>query len=255
MMTLRIVVLFTASHLAAAGFMRGAQLPMSPDPKGLQVESCSCGCCHTTYRTPDEMEQGGTVFLKCALDEVQSKGTAVQTHKDLNGKITTDGLSCRSSCMKKKDNSEAANKKAANTTSAAGALAGMAGPGEDLDTPIDYNRYCFYNCRPYDFTIGNICVGLSRGQDKVLKGEVDPAMHPQVTDPNLQKAWAQATGNAPVPTEPPPVTTPPLPCHKSDPCAYKLMNQSIKDAKVYYSKTVEKANKVAEIAKKPPAKK
>jgi len=196
------------------------------------------------------MVQGGTVFLKCALDEVQSAGTAVKTSKDLNGKVSTNSLSCGASCLRPKENS-AANKKKANVTdSAGGAVAGMmdGGGGENLESPIDYNRYCFYNCRPYDFAVGNICVGLDRKMKKAVQGEVDPALHPQVTDPKLQKAWAEATGASPAPTEPPTTTTASLPCAESDPCAYKLMNASIQDAKIHYAKAKEQSVKAAGVA-------
>lgn len=197
--------------------------PVGPDASQLQVPQCTCGCCHVTYRTPDEMGQGGTVFLKCAVDEVQSQGSAVAVSKDLNGKVRTSALSCQSSCHAPEDKSDQPN-----TTKTAAAA------GVKEESTMDYNRYCFYNCRPYDFTVGNICVSLSDKFKKALEGEVDPAVHPQVTDPKLQKAWAEMTGASPMPTEPPRTTTPKLPCEQSDPCAYGMMRDSITEAKAAY---------------------
>jgi len=184
------------------------------------------------------MGQGGTVFLKCALDEVQSQGTAVSSKKDLDGKVTTSALSCQSSCVVPKAKDEQPN--------ATKAVLGVAAASEA--SPIDYNRYCFYHCRPYDFTVGNICVTLSSDHQKKLKGEVDPAVHPAVTDPELQKAWAQATGASPPPTPPATTTTTSLPCEKSDPCAYKMMNASIAEAKAYFRMAHDKAVETSKTA-------
>jgi len=195
------------------------------------------------------MEAGGTVFLKCALDEVQSKGAAVATSKDLNGKVSTDSLSCKASCLPPKaSSSEMGDEDKKNSTDGGTGVMGMVPGGDDMASPIDYNRYCFYNCRPYDFAVGNICVGLDRKMKKAVQGEVDPALHPQVTDPKLQKAWAEATGASPAPTEPPTTTTASLPCAESDPCAYKLMNASIQDAKIHYAKAKEQSVKAAGVA-------
>jgi len=227
---------------------------MSPDQPGLQVADCSCGCCHTTYRTPDEMEQGGTVFLKCAVDEVQSKSTAVATSKDLNGKVSTESLSCKTSCMppkaEEKAEAKAEEKEKGNSTEPKSIFQGSGGGG--LPSPIDYNRYCFYNCRPYDFTVGNICVSLGKKLSSKVKGDVDPALHPRVTDPEVQKAWAQSLGVEPKPTEAPTTTTVSLPCEESDPCAYKMMDASIKNSTMYLKKAQDESRNVARIAKMGP---
>jgi len=238
-------IVHRAVAAATGNFLRQAKSRQSPLPSGtdaqsLQVPDCSCGCCHVTYRTPDEMPEGGTVFLKCALDEVQNSGTAVETKKDWTGKVSTQPLRCGSSCSppKEKDSDS-------NTT----AILGMA--GESGSGAIDYNRYCFYNCRPYDFTIGNICNNLPKELKKKLQDgtEVDPAIHPKVTDPDMQNAWGMATGAIPTPTKPAPTTTAPLPCEASDPCAYGMMDKSIEEAKVYYARAASKAYMTAEIAR------
>jgi len=191
------------------------------------------------------MQDGGTVFLKCALDEVQNQGANVKTSKDFNGKVTTQALTCGGSCSPPKEKDAKAN--------ATSAILGMA--GESGSSAIDYNRYCFYNCRPYDFNVGNICVKLSKEFKKVVKGEVDPGAHPHVTDPNVQGGWAIATGAAPAPTKPPPVTTTSLPCEASDPCAYKMMNKSIAEAKMYYGQAATKSYQSAQIAERVGSKK
>jgi len=188
------------------------------------------------------MGQNGDVFLKCALDEVQSQGKAVETETDLNGKVSTNRLSCQDSCVVTKAKDEQPN--------ATKAVLGMA--SESKASPIDYNRYCFYNCRPYDFTVGNICVNLGAEMKKRLKGEVDPAVHPKVTDPEVQEAWAIATGKSPPHAETTVTTTQSLPCEQSDPCAYGLMNRSIQDAKAYYKNAKDEAaqaESVAELAR------
>jgi len=212
--------------------------PVGPDASALEVPGCTCGCCHVTYRTPDEMPAGGTVFLKCALDEVQGAGTAVTAKTDLNGKVSTSALTCGSSCVPPKE-------KKANTTGT-GAILGIS--GESGASAIDYNRFCFYNCRPYDFNVGNICTKLSAKHQKAVEGEVDPALHPLVTDPEVQGSWAVATGAAPAPTEAPTTTTAPLPCEASDPCAYKMMNKSIQDSKLYYRRAATKSFQTADVA-------
>lgn len=187
------------------------------------------------------MPEGGTVFLKCALDEVQgqSSGTAVQSNTDLDGKVTTSSLSCGVSCVPPKE-------KDGNKTDGGGALLGMA--GESGASAIDYNRYCFYNCRPYDFNVGNICTNLGKETKAVIKGEVDHALHPLVTDPKVQGAWAVSTGEKPAPVEATTSTTPQLPCEQSDPCAYGLMNQSIIEAKTHYRHAASKSFQAAGIA-------
>jgi hypothetical protein len=100
--------------------------------------------------------------------------------------------------------------------------------------PMDYNGYCAYNCRPYDFSIGNVCVNLDEDMKKLLKGEIDPAVAPKITDPAVRLNWDRAAGISPPPVEAVTVTTTPLPCEASDPCAYHMMDQSIKSAKAYY---------------------
>lgn len=187
------------------------------------------------------MPEGGTVFLKCAVDEVKghSSATAVQANKDLNGKVTTSSLQCGVSCVPPKEGGS-------NKTEGTGALLGMA--GESGASAIDYNRYCFYNCRPYDFNVGNICTKLSEETKAVMKGEVDHALHPLVTDPKVQASWGVSTGALPAPVEVPTTTTSQLPCEASDPCAYKLMNQSIKEAKLYYRRAATKSFQTAGIA-------
>jgi len=195
--------------------------PYHIGPDNLQVPDCTCGCCHVTYRTPDEMPEGGTVFLKCALDEVQgqSSGTAVQANKDLNGKVTTSSLHCGASCVPPKGSQRP--KGTEDGQNSTDALLGMA--GESGASAIDYNRYCFYNCRPYDFNVGNICTNLRKDTKSVIKDEVDHGLHPLVTDPKVQGAWGVSTGALPAPVEAPSTTTAQLPCAQSDPCAYGLM--------------------------------
>jgi len=240
---LYILFLVSAVHTAiaasTANLRAKALFPVGPDASTLEVPDCTCGCCHVTYRTPDEVAQGGTVFLKCALDEVQSEGKAISSSADLNGKVSTQALSCQESCSP-----TLAKDAQPDATQAANDETG----GESNASPIDYNRYCFYNCRPYDFTVGNICVSLTSEQKKVLKGEVDPAVHPQVSDPALQDAWAVSTGAKPPPEEADATVTTTLPCAQADPCAYGMMEKSISDAKAA-SKTAEAyAKDVAKIA-------
>lgn len=183
------------------------------------------------------MPEGGTVFLKCALDESGGHG-AVSATKSNSGKVSTQSLSCGASCEPEQE-----NKVDKNST---GAILGMA--GESGSHAIDYNRYCFYNCRPYDFNVGNICVKMSKEVLNKTKGEIDPAAQPHVTDPNVQGAWAVATGAAKPSTPPPPVTTSSLPCEASDPCAYKMMNASIKEAKMYYGQAASASHQATKIA-------
>jgi len=193
------------------------------------------------------MPEGGTVFLKCAVDEVKghSSATAVQANKDLNGKVTTSSLHCGASCVPPKGSQRP--KGTEDGQNSTDALLGMA--GESGASAIDYNRYCFYNCRPYDFNVGNICTNLRKDTKSVIKDEVDHGLHPLVTDPKVQGAWGVSTGALPAPMEAPSTTTAQLPCAQSDPCAYGLMKQSIIEAKNYYGQTATKAFQTAGIAR------
>jgi len=169
------------------------------------------------------------VFLKCALAEVQSDGMAVKQKKTDSGKVKIQTERCHGSC-KVKTKKKFSDK---NKTEAASATADEAS--------MDYNRYCFYHCRPYDFSVGNICVDLPSDVKSVSKGDADAAMHPHVTDPESQAAWGVASGKVAAPTEAPTTTTSQLPCEKSDPCAYKLMEKEIVKAKSYYRQAAEHA--------------
>lgn len=238
----------TATAVTSHLRYKARQVPIGPDPASLQVPDCMCGCCHTAYRTPDELADGGSVFLKCALNEVQSHGTAITVEKTDTGKTDIDKLQCQTTCInretytKKATNSSNSSANADNTSEAFGLVTssntadtmfGMAPPGNEVH-PMDYNRYCAYNCRPYDFTIGQICVNLGDDMKSLLKGEVDPAVSPKITDPAVQLSWDRASGISPPPAEATTPTTTPLPCASSDPCAYKLMDASIAQANAYY---------------------
>lgn len=177
--------------------------------------------------------------MKCALDEEQSNSGGIQAKTDFNGKVKTNSLNCAQSCSLP----QAANQDA----DASGGFMGLA--GESGSHALDFNRYCFYYCRPYDFTAGNMCVTISDELLNKTKGAADPALHPLVSDPAQMDAWARAIGAKPPVTEAPPTTTASLPCEESDPCAYKLMNASIKEAKEYYRLASNEAYEAARIAR------
>jgi hypothetical protein len=214
------------SH-AEAGLLEGA-FPIGPPADVLKVQGCTCGCCVTTYRTPDEIGQDSTVFLKCARDEVLSDGTAANAKKSGNVKseVKVHEQSCPTTCALQARIDK--NKTVPSAATTTGKATTTKNPSKAV--PMDYNRFCFYNCRPYDFMVGNICVELDEDLHKITKGQLDPAVHPQVTDPDAQSAWAVSTGKKPPPPRVPTTTTKKLPCHKSDPCAYKLMNASVQEA-------------------------
>jgi len=177
--------------------------------------------------------------LKCALDEVQASGKAITKRTNLDGEVTTERLSCTESCMVRQATSSQPN--------ATKYVTGEADEKSD-QIQMDYNRYCFYNCRPYDFTIGNMCVRLSKEQRKALKGMSDPAVHPKVTDPKVQRAWDEATGVSPKPTAAPPRVTTTLPCEQRESCAYGMMKKAVIEAKESFDAAKRAAERSAAIA-------
>lgn len=209
-------------------------VPLGPDAASITQPACKCGCCVTTYRTPDEEDQDSGVFLKCVRDEVLSDGTSASVSQDVNGETTVESQTCPSTCTDQQ-------------TEGAPVVGGII--GEHIVPPMDYNRFCFYNCRPYDFHVGNICVELSAEEKNVTGGVMDPSSHPQVSDPTLREDWARKKGELPPTTTAPTTTTKSLPCQQATPCAYELMSDSIGQSTNHYINAAYESSQAQALAR------
>mmetsp|Transcript_49454 Transcript_49454/g.87074 ORF Transcript_49454/g.87074 Transcript_49454/m.87074 type:complete len:238 (+) Transcript_49454:149-862(+) len=198
---LLVILLFSIADLvcraeAAAARLRASALASEaranaslPTDESLAVPSCSCSCCRTTFRMKHEMKEESN-FMKCALDESSSVDRSIDPKELTNAgvapmlKSATEVSKCSAHCDKR--TKEELPK---------------------IKTPMstDYNQYCFYYCKPYDFAPGQVCLELSPEERRLSS---DANGNP--IDLNLKPLTAVAAGQVTTSTEPPvvQVTTP-----------------------------------------------
>lgn len=187
-------------------------------PMGSHFSTCSCDCCETKYREPAEI-LNPLVYLKCALnfrDEASASGAtmsapnAKRTHFPEaesifgSGGQAGHGLSCPSMCAPDSDSDVTPASKEA----------------------MEYNRFCFYSCTPFDVIPGSPCKLSS-------KPVLDVTEH--IADSNSKDASplpaVEIISAAPTKTANTSFTPTRLPCIMRDPCIYDMMNDQENAAK------------------------
>lgn len=154
-----------------------------PSQSTFAVPTCACQCCVTTRRMQHEMDDE-SVFLKCA-SKGSSQGVTADAEELSNEgpshalKKATQVHSCPSTCDARME-------------------------GDKDSVPWDLNKFCFYRCKPYDFTPGQVCCSLSKDE---LKAATDKNGDP--LDHGLSPLTANAGPMPPSVAPPRVVVTPP----------------------------------------------
>jgi hypothetical protein len=165
-------------------------------------------------REPHEISNP-SVFLKCA-SAYADDGYGGNPHGDViiassdavSGTTGTKSLDCPGKCALPENSSLTSS---------------------DADG-TEYNRFCFYGCQPYDFTIGGFCVELDEHEvDDVASKDgngKDPLLNPVIasnTPADAVHGLAAAEARSAKPTAPPVKTTTSIPCEVATPCMHGPM--------------------------------
>lgn len=225
--------LLVASVLQAAdGNMSFLQLLRTPATPSLPV--CTCGCCESTQRRPDEIV--GSVTLKCQakLGPGGSEWGAASIKKVKGGYQGTETVdqSCQAQCKLPENPDDSLAKSS--------------------DAGIEYDRYCFYSCQPHDFVVGHPCQPLDKKEAAEARDDSgngkDPALQPatgsnSASDVDLIMPAFNPPGD-PVQVPPPPVEEgPEVPCEDRSPCIYEPMMEARRQAFQLLKDTAEQREK------------
>eukprot|EP00747_Dinoflagellata_sp_TGD_P162624 gnl/TRDRNA2_/TRDRNA2_180432_c0_seq1.p1 gnl/TRDRNA2_/TRDRNA2_180432_c0~~gnl/TRDRNA2_/TRDRNA2_180432_c0_seq1.p1 ORF type:complete len:312 (+),score=61.45 gnl/TRDRNA2_/TRDRNA2_180432_c0_seq1:71-1006(+) len=186
-----------------AGYQRVSDQYNVPDSVDYNTEDCSCSCCEVIPRMPEEIVVP-SVYLKCAL-ETKSAGKVPSVSSD-TGTYQQEKAGCGGSCIVR---------------------GGVLDASENEVS--DYNRFCFYQCQPYNYEVGNPCIGIDSEEKKKAQTKdqnaqdilVDPVVASE--SDNDQDAAHVVVGGPPPPPPGPPSTTAPPPCGERIPCIWKEM--------------------------------
>lgn len=180
---------------ASAGTSGGKVVPSDSE---FSVPPCTCDCCQVTRRRPDEVNDQSGAFLKCALNEPIPGDDTVQAIYDQS---TQTGKLVSTACP------SSGQFRGGKCTLEVGVNMDP-GAGTDVlaattESGTDYNRFCFFQCQPFDFQIGHFCVPFnpseaSAASTKHGNGQ-DPGLHPQTGAIPAVTAQSPCPGPAPAP--------------------------------------------------------
>lgn len=195
-----------AGHRAWRNLTRSVFLQQDPQVRdsafpNVGISECTCSCCEVSERTPEEIEDQA-IYLKCAQ------------------KFTDVGEECTRKC--------------AITNN-------LVLPAGTSDKGINYDRFCFYYCQPFDSAVTGPCVRQNAAE----------ASKTAIDDGNGQDTHLSPQGSSDIvephkPTEPPkPPTMEEMPCEERANCIEKPM----KDAHMKAEQTWELARNSARAAR------
>mmetsp|Transcript_10829 Transcript_10829/g.24530 ORF Transcript_10829/g.24530 Transcript_10829/m.24530 type:complete len:204 (+) Transcript_10829:97-708(+) len=106
-----------------------------PDSRLYSLPLCGCSCCQVTPRLPYEIEKPD-VALKCIQKQTYSEVSETKS-------VDYVDLGCQGATCAYLDPK-------------------MAEVPENLGQyAVDFNYFCFYHCKPFDYTLGTPCMALT----------------------------------------------------------------------------------------------
>lgn len=213
------LLLAVVALLPGANAVRGAALlrrfSQLPDREAYSLPACSCDCCHVTQRGPEEIHDVTGAYLKCEATEVDSDEAANQLSatKAVDGSVSVEPTTCP---LKGDWQGRSCTLEGKPKTVLAVAEEGT-----------DYNNFCFFECQPYTFALGDPCVPLDRQERRAMRapdgGGKDAGLKPELGGgqgveldgiPAMPRAMPGAPGQVarPEPTAKP--LLPPAPLHR-----------------------------------------
>lgn len=203
-------------------FMQYSQIP---DRKEYALPTCSCDCCQVTRRSPSEI-MDPAVYLKCARNEAagEDSETALRAASTNSGEVHATEARCWRRCAVPRGSVLTAT----------------------LSGGTDANRFCHYQCKPYTYTAGDPCVGLT-------EEELDRAAHSDGNgqDHMMQPKTAPAGGGGSGEVrsaDAEPTTTTLGPCVERSPCIRTLINKAGSSIWDLLTKAKEEAARAREVS-------
>lgn len=154
--------------------------------KNVDYSECTCSCCEVAKRTPEEIEIQ-SVYLKCA-----------QKFTDVGNEYGRNGKECTRKCAVTNN---------------------LVLPAGTSDKGINYDRFCFYYCQPFDTEVTGPCVRQNATEQMVSS----------TSDGNGEDLHLPSQGASdilkphPKTTPPPPPTMEEMPCEERENCIETLM--------------------------------
>lgn len=195
---------------------------------------CTCACCESTQRRPDEIV--GSVTLKCQakLGPGGGEWTAESIKRVQGGYKGTETVdqSCQAQCSLPSNPDDSL--------------------GRSSDAGLEYDRFCFYSCQPHDFVVGHPCQPLDKDEAAKARDDSgngkDPALQPatgsnSASDVDLIMPAFNPPGKR-VQVPPPPVEEgPEVPCEERSPCIYEPMMEARRQAFQLMKDTMDEREK------------
>jgi hypothetical protein len=197
-----------ASHLRSSSGA-GLEGPNLPELEGVNLPVCDCTCCKVYERRLDETHESTGALLKCAMSEGGLTSEVIKRVPSGNpGELVAAVLNCPG--LDGPEHSGRCTVDSGQPAEVAPNVLASTGPAG-----TDYNRFCFFQCRPTSFVIGLPCTalegaGANESMTNHLNGR-DPGLHPESAGapPLDQQNWTQDDGMFLLPTTLPPLTTTP----------------------------------------------
>lgn len=112
---------------------------------------------------------------------------------------------------------------------------------------VDQDRFCLYSCKPFQETLGGICVDLSN--DQRINVETDGGNGEDISAPPL---IPEVSTPAKPPGPPPPPSIDSLPCFERRDCVPKLQGRVAEKIKGVWQKAQKLSDEARALAKKAP---
>lgn len=161
--------------------------PNFPDPQDYELPTCDCTCCTVLERRLDEVHESTGALLKCALDEGgPGRPVVKRVPSGRAGEMAASDFLCPGAAggsgVAAELESRRCSPDSGNPVQASAAVLARPGPAG-----TDYNRFCLFQCRPRDFSVGEPCLPI----DPAAANESMTA-HGNGRDPGLQPMTAGA---------------------------------------------------------------